>query len=262
MSTARVGRGIKPRFEDYADRYEHLAMERRDGILQVTLHTDGGSHVWTGESHDELGYAFTDIAADRENQVMIFTGAGDAFINEIDANSFDLDAPRKWDNVMFEGQRLLNNLIAIPIPVIGVANGPVTIHPELVALSDVVIASELASFHDFHFAAGVAPGDGAHIVWTHLLGPNRGRYFLLTGQTIDAQEALRLGVVGEVVPHDKALERAWEVARDVMTKPLLSRRYARAALTIEWKRLFFQGLERGLALEGLALSDSTEGLQS
>jgi enoyl-CoA hydratase/carnithine racemase len=252
---------IGPTFEEYSDRYKHVAMKREDGILQVTLHTDGDSMVWTGYSHDELSYAFTDIACDRENGVMILTGAGDAFCDTIDANSFQLNKPSLWDNVLFEGQRLLNNLLAIPIPVIGVVNGPVTVHPELAVLADVVVASDRASFHDFHFASGVTPGDGAHIVWTHLLGINRGRHFLLTGQTIDARTALNLGVVAEVVPHQSALERGWEIARDIMTKPVLSRRYARAVLTQEYKRLFHQGLEHGLALEGLGLSDSTVGLQ-
>ena len=48
------------------------------------------------------------------------------------------------------------------------------------------------------------------VIWPLLLGPNRGRYFLLTGQTLSAQEALTLGVVNEVVPHEQVLGRAWE----------------------------------------------------
>jgi enoyl-CoA hydratase/carnithine racemase len=217
--------------------------------------------VWTGYAHDELSYAFTDIACDRDNEVMILTGAGDDFCTQIDANSFDLDTPRKWDNVLFEGQRLLNTLLAIPIPVIGVVNGPVTIHPELPVMSDIVISSERATFHDFHFGAGVTPGDGTHIVWTYVLGVNRGRYFLLTGQTLDSKQALELGVVSEVVPHEDTLTRAWELARGLMEKPVLSRRYARQCLTSDYKRRFFDGLELGLALEGLGLSDSADQLQ-
>lgn len=253
---------IGPTFKEYSEKYQHVAMKREDGIIQVTLHTDGDSIVWTGYAHDELSYAFTDIACDRENQVMILTGAGEAFCNQIDANSFQLDHPAVWDNVLFEGQRLLNNLLAIPIPVIGVLNGPVTIHPELAVMSDIVVASDRATIHDFHFVSGVVPGDGTHIVWTQLLGINRGRYFLLMGETLDATTAKELGVVGEVVPHAKALERGWEIARELRAKPVLSRRYARAALTHEYKRLFHQGLEHGLALEGLGLCDSTVGLQS
>jgi enoyl-CoA hydratase/carnithine racemase len=54
----------------------------------------------------------------------------------------------------------------------------------------------------------VVPGDGMHIVYPLLLGMNRGRYFLLTGQTLNAQKALELGLVAEVLPPDKLLGRA------------------------------------------------------
>ena len=60
---------------------------------------------------------------------------------------------------------------------------------------------------------GIVPGDGVHVWWPMVLGPNRARHFLLTGDEIDAAEAKRLGVVAEVVPHDQVLTRAWDIAR-------------------------------------------------
>jgi enoyl-CoA hydratase/carnithine racemase len=75
------------------------------------------------------------------------------------------------------------------------------------------------------------PGDGVQVIRPLLLGPNRGRYFLLTGQTLSAQEALTLGVVNEVVPREQALDRAWEIARQIVKQPPLAVRYARIALT-------------------------------
>jgi enoyl-CoA hydratase/carnithine racemase len=78
-------------------------------------------------------------------------------------------------------------------------NGPVNIHAELAVLSDIVLASENAAFQDApHFPNGLVPADGVHVIWPYLLGRNRGRYFLLTGERLSAQEALRLGVVAEV----------------------------------------------------------------
>lgn len=78
---------------------------------------------------------------------------------------------------------------------IGAVNGPAHMHAELVVLSNIVVASETASFQDApHFANGVVPGDGVHIVWPMLLGPTRGSYFLLTNEIIDARQALELGV--------------------------------------------------------------------
>jgi enoyl-CoA hydratase/carnithine racemase len=87
------------------------------------------------------------------------------------------------------------------------------------------------------------------------LGINRGRYFLLTGQKLSAQEALNLGVVNEVLPREKLLPRAWELAAQLMKQPLLTRRYARVVLVQQLKRLMLDNLGYGLALEGLGASD-------
>jgi enoyl-CoA hydratase/carnithine racemase len=232
-------------------------MERKDGILQVTLHTDGKSLVWSALAHEELGFCFADIGADRENKVVILTGTGDAFCTEIDVNSFGfLTTAHGWDEVFYDGRRLLNNLLDIEVPVIAAVNGPVIFHPEIPVLSDIVIASETATFQDApHFMSGIVPGDGAHIVWTHVLGTNRGRYFLLTGQELSATTALEYGAVNEVVPKDQLLARAWELASVIAEKPMLTRRYARVALTHEYKRLMHEGLGFGLAVEALAALD-------
>ena len=61
----------------------------------------------------------------------------------------------------------------------------------------------------------MVPGDGMHIVYPLLLGMNRARYFLLTGQTLSAQKALELGLVAEVLPPDKLMQRAWGLAEDI-----------------------------------------------
>lgn len=244
---------ISPSFDDYAKKYENIRLEREDGILQVTVHTGGDSLVWTSQAHDELAYCFTDIGCDPENKVVVLTGAGDAFCAEIDFSSFSLGTATDWSHIMFEGQRLLTNLMNIEVPVVAAINGPALIHPEIPILSDVIIAADTVRFADGpHFPAGIVPGDGAHLVWTHVLGSTRGRYFLLTGQELDAAKALEYGVVNEVVPANQALPRARELAAAIAAKPDLARRYARAVLTREIKRLIHEQLGYGLAHEALA----------
>jgi enoyl-CoA hydratase/carnithine racemase len=119
-------------------------------------------------------------------------------------------------------------------------------------LSDITIASETVTFQDApHFPLGIVPGDGAHVTWTHVLGPQRGRYFLLTGQVLDAQRALEYGVVSEVLPADQVLARAKELAATIASKPPLARRYSRVVLTREIKRLMHDQLALGLTHEAL-----------
>src|SRR5262245_64373834 len=242
------------RFEEYATKYQDIRMQRRNGILEVTFHTKGGPLQWNESAHREFAYAFTDIGADPENKVVILTGTGDVFCAEVDFRSFGaLGSPRGWDKIYWEGKRLLMNLLDIEVPVSGAVNDPTLIHAEISVLSDIVIASETADFQDApHFKNGIVPADGVHLVWPLLLGANRGRYFLLTGQKLSAQEALRLGVVNEVVPKDKVLPRAWELAEQLIKQPPLTLRYARVATVQQLKRLMLDGLGYGLALEGLA----------
>jgi enoyl-CoA hydratase/carnithine racemase len=249
-------RSLAPSLDEYSKRYENIQLDREDGVLLVTLHSDGETHVWTAQSHDELAYCFTDIACDPENKVVVLTGAKEAFCASIDFSSFSLGTPHDWQHIIFEGQRLLTNLLSIEVPVIAAINGPATVHPEIAILSDITIASETTVFQDSpHFPSGIVPGDGAHVAWTHVLGPQRGRYFLLTGQELNAQKALEYGVVNEVLPLDQVLPRALELAKVIAAKPMMARRYTRVMLTREIKRLLNDQLQMGLAHEALAALD-------
>jgi enoyl-CoA hydratase/carnithine racemase len=84
---------------------------------------------------------------------------------------------------------------------IAAVNGPVTTHSDQALLCDIVLAADTAKFADaVHFTAGLLPGDGINVVYSELLGVNRARYLLLTGQELDARQALEMGLVAEVMP--------------------------------------------------------------
>ena len=239
---------------EYFDRYETLNFERTDsGILTLRLHSNGGPVVYRSAHHHDWAHAFLDIAADRENRVVILTGTGDAFINESDWDKPIVNA-EIWEQINWEAKRVLNTLLDIDVPIIGAVNGPATIHAELAVLSDITLASETATFQDAaHIPKQSVPGDGVHIVWQELLGSNRGRYFLLTSQTLSANEALDLGVVNEVLPAERLMGRAMELAEQLAALPTLTLRYTRIAFTQRWKRLMHENLGYGLALEGLSI---------
>ena len=243
------------RLEEYQNKYETVNFERRNGILQVTFHSHGGSLKWGGPAHREFGYAFADIGSDPENRVVILTGTGDDYCAEFEGDR-PKRTPKTWDVTYWEGKRLLTNLLEVEVPIIGAVNGPALIHAEIPVMSDIVLASENATFQDApHFPRGIVPGDGVHVVWPMLLGQNRGRYFLLAGQTLSALEAQQLGVVAEVLSRERLITRAWELAEQLCQQPDLTLRYARVAITLNIKRQMQDMLGYGLAIEGLAAVD-------
>lgn len=249
------------KLEEYANKYQTIRMERRDGILQMTFHTEGGPLQWGLLPHGEFAQAFREVGSDPENKVIIMTGTGEMFSGPRPDPRYRgslASRPRQWDHVYWEGKQLLTNLLDIEVPMISAINGPALRHSEIPLLCDIVLASEDVEFQDSaHFPNGMVPGDGMHIVYPLLLGPNRGRYFLLTGQVIDAPKSLDLGLVAEVLPRDRLLPRAWELAEHLAQQPPLLLRYTRVLLTQDLKKRMHELLGYGLALEGLGVIDQS-----
>ena len=124
---------------DYFTHYENLAMSRdEDGVLLVRLHTDGGPITFTGQTHEDLPAALEAIALDRENKAMVLTGTGDVFMDSIDGPSLgEIFKPASWEKTRVEGAKVLQRLLELPMPVVGVANGPATVHSEYLLLADI-----------------------------------------------------------------------------------------------------------------------------
>lgn len=242
----------------YFDRYENLAFARDDGVLVLRFHTRGGPIVFTGQTHEDLPAALEEISLDKDNKALVITGTGDSFMEEIDGPSLgEIFKPAAWEKTRTEGAKVLQRLLELPMPVVGVANGPAIIHSEYLLLADIHIASERATYGDFpHLAFGITGGDGLQVVWEEVAGTARAKWLLWTGERIDAQTALQWGVVSEVVAHDRAVERGIEIARGLAAKPPLYRSLQKQTLNVNLRRRIIQDVPFGMALEGLTAADA------
>jgi enoyl-CoA hydratase/carnithine racemase len=252
----------RSRFAEYKDSYANYKFElSEEGILLMQCHTDGGPLHWEWSSHDAMADAFADVAGDREIKVVIHTGTGETYNHSWGRPVTDSGAPLYnayadaegvaiMDEKAWYGRMLIENLLAVDVPMIAVVNGPCSMHSEVPLLMDIVLASEDAWFQDLsHFPRGMVPGDGQHVVWDALVGPSRTRYLLLTGYKLTAQEAREWGVVHEVLPKEQLLERAWEIARDIAKRPPIATRNTRHLLVQNLKRAFLNELDHGLQAE-------------
>jgi 6-oxocamphor hydrolase len=256
---------VKPlSFEEYKNKFPHIRMERsEDGILLMQLHNGkGGEFEWSFDNHHEIAFSWRDVGADPENKVIILTGSADAFlrreylsVDKVDREGMEDPAKRavEWIDAHSHGKRLELDLLEIEQPMIAALNGPCTIHAEIPLLCDIVIAAEHTVIGDHvHFDFGLVPGDGVQVLYPMLMGLNRARYFMLTGQELSAQECKDLGMINEVLPQDKVLDRAYELARLILrAKPMVVRLF-RPTVLQQVKRQFLDGVSHGLMIEGMA----------
>lgn len=243
---------------DYFSRYENFRLTRDDdGVLLVRFHTDGGPITFTGQTHEDFPKLLEEISLDHDTAAMVLTGTGDSFMDQIDGPSLgEIFKPAAWEKTRAEGAQVLQRLVELPFPVVGVANGPAIIHSEYLLLADIHIASERATYADFpHPAFGITGGDGVQVVWEEAVGTPRARWLLWTGEAIDAATALNWGVVSEVVAHERAVERGLEIARSLAAKPALYRRLQKQTLNRHLRSRIVEDVPFGMALEGLTAAD-------
>jgi enoyl-CoA hydratase/carnithine racemase len=245
------------KFGTYRDAFPNAQLTRNDkGVLEVRLHTDGRKLVFNGHTHEQFVDLFHAIGDDRDNRVVILTGSGDAFMDEISPDGFDFFSPGGYDKILREGRKVLMNILDIEAPMISALNGPVLLHSEYALLTDIVLATPGTVFQDKpHFEFGIVPGDGVNLLWPEVIGSIRGRYFILTRQLLDAATAKDWGVVNEIVPADGLLARAHEIADGIAALPPLTSRYTRIALTQKLRRIIDEGTGFSLALEGISAAD-------
>jgi enoyl-CoA hydratase/carnithine racemase len=244
-----------PCLEEYAQRFAgYFQFTRRDdGVLLVQAHTRGGPQLLSVENHRSLGQMLKTVGADTENEILILTGTGDEFMMDTDSDGFSLEqedlAYWAYEHAYKDGRINVSSLINdLEIPTIGVLNGS-GFHTEICLMCDLTICSDDAVLFDLHYDIGSVPGDGIHSCFQELLGVKRAAYALLTGQAIDARTALEYGMVNEILPREKLLDRAWQLADHIMTQPRTTRRLTTQIIRRPWRQRISNDLDGGFGIQ-------------
>jgi enoyl-CoA hydratase len=251
---------------DLYDAFPNLRFERPEpGVLQIVL--DGpGLNAVDHQVHRQLADVWLTVDRDPDVRVALLSGAGRAFSS---GGSFDLLTDITTDyavrtRIMREARDLVMNVINCSKPVVSALHGP-AVGAGLVAalLADVSVAGRTARIIDGHTRLGVAAGDHAAICWPLLCGMAKAKYYLLTCETLNGEEAERIGVVSLVVDDDAVQDKALEVATTLAGGAQSAIRWTKHTLN-HWYRVMVPAFDASLAYEfyGFGGPDAAEGLAS
>ena len=243
-----------------------LIYEKDDGIVWVTLNRPEVLNALNTAMRDELWQVLQALRDDPDVAVAIFKGAGErAFSAGADISEFGT-APSVVEARRARRERdLWDYMLAIEKPLIAAIHGfALGAGLELSMCCDLRIAAEDARLGLPEVSLAYIPSAGGTQLLPRTVSPGLAMGLILSGDAIDAQEALRIGLVQRVVPRQRLYAEAETLARQLMTRGPLALRYAKAAVT--------QGLDlpltEGLALEArlarlvLASNDAREGLRA
>jgi enoyl-CoA hydratase len=198
---------------DYSD-YQTLAFEQDGAVLTVKLNRPQALNAVSERLHTELSRVFAHIAADSTVDAVVLTGEGRAFSAGGDIDWFTRITGAQLDALFVEARRIIIDLVDLPQPIIAAVNGAAAgLGATLALFCDVVYAAEKARISDPHVRIGVTAGDGGAAIWPLLVGPARAKEYLMTGDSLTAVEAERIGLINKVLPEAELLPAAQALAR-------------------------------------------------
>ena len=200
--------------------FQFLIYERKDAICYLTLNRPEKLNALNDVMMAELREAFATIEVDPEIRVVVLTGAGRAFSAGFDIErgpgglSPQESQPDLWREHLKSHIDTFMMVWNLSVPVIAAVNGYALAGAcELVQICDIKIASERAVLGEPEIRAGVGP---PLLITPFSVGLAKAKELLLTGDTIDAHEAARLGMVNRVVPHDQLMMECERTARKII----------------------------------------------
>lgn len=233
-----------------ADAREPFVRYEQDGrVVTLTLNRpDARNAIAAHEDCEELAGAFERAGGDPSVSCLILTGAGSAFSAGGNIKAMKerngigpLDAPDATRANYKRGvQRIARAMWECEVPAIAAINGhAIGLGLDLACLCDIRIGVDGAKFASSFIKLGIVPGDGGAWILPRAVGLSRAAEMIFTGDTLDAQAALQIGLVSRLVPAEQLLAEARALAQRIAANPAKSLRLA--------KRLLREGQQQRLA---------------
>jgi enoyl-CoA hydratase len=229
-----------------------LVVTARGPVRLVELNRPEQLNAMSEELHTALASVWDAIAADPEAKAVVLTGRGRAFSA---GGNFQVMTrvqrdPAFRDQNVAEARRIITSMVRFPLPVVAAVNGPaVGLGCSLALLSDLVLVSEDAHLADPHVQVGLVAGDGGALVLPLLVGLTRAKELLFLGDRVSPQDAVRLGLANRVVPADKLLDEALELAERLAALPAQALRDTKRAVNLHLEQAMAAVLEPALLAE-------------
>jgi enoyl-CoA hydratase/carnithine racemase len=225
-------------------RLKNLKYEKKKPLAWIVLNRPAERNSFTVEMMDSCQMALKDATNDDSIKLILITGAGEAFSVGGDINTMApggaIADPWRLKNFLWEHVQKVPLLLEdVDKPVMAVINGATAGGGfDLAMACDIRIASERATLCSSFIRMGMANGDGGAYFLPRILGMAKALEVMLTGRLIEAAEALSLGIVSRVVPHDKLTLEAEGLAQEITQWSLPALRFT--------KRAAYQGLQSSL----------------
>ncbi len=232
------------------DAYSNIRIDLAESIATLTIDRPAVKNALNLETVQECHRALDELAQSADAGVLIITGAGESsFVSGADIN--DIRARTREDGLAAINSSLFAKIERFPRPVIAAINGyALGGGCELALACDIRVASDTAKFGQPELGLGIIPGAGATQRLPRIVGLGWAKHLILSGDIIDAKQALEIGLVTAIMPASQLQVRARELARKILRQGPLAARLAKLALNASAR----VDLDSGLLIETLAQS--------
>lgn len=186
--------------------FSTIDLERDGDVLVVTIDNPSSPiNAVDGALHEDLAALFPRLQAERDARAVLLTGRGAAFSAGGDFTWFPtLQDPVALEHLRLDAKTMIWDLLDVHLPIVAAVNGhAMGLGASIALLTDVVFMANSATIGDPHVKVGLVAGDGGTIAWPLALGPMLAKRFLMTGDPVTAEEAVRLGLAHRAVPVDE-----------------------------------------------------------